>query len=320
MLWRHLTTLASLAAPIALPIERLEGRLRGATVPVALIFAGAPATADFIADSLFTVETRAPVGRLSSPLQLRSTAIGGLCQDADLLAIELPALWQTCFPAATQLRMPAWVSQEIRSSSELPIVLPAELLKEVRRHTRREGYELDFSTEVGNIRRFYDKLYRPYVTGRFRSGAVLVDEDRFLAVSRGMTLATLRIDREWVAAMLFQQRGDTLHLGWFGSVSVPPRAGASEVLDANVIGRAVAQGARRVVMGPSRPSLADGVLRYKNRFGANVWPTRFPQRVIGLSVLRRSPALVAALNAAQFVTFDRGEPRVYEAPSDARNT
>ena len=314
---RHLTTLASLAAPIALPVERLEGRLHGSEAPVTLVFAGATETADFVADSLFTVERRAPLGRLRSPLQLRSAAFGRLRDDADLVAVELPALWRFCLPAGMPLRMPAWVSQEIRCGSGSPLVLPAELRKEVRRHSRREGYELDLSTEAGDIRRFYAELYRPYVTARFRAGAVVVDEDRFLAVSRGMTLAILRAGGERVAGMLFQQRGATLHLGWFGSASVPPRAGASEVLDAGVIERAAAQGARRVVMGHSRPSLADGVVRYKSRFGAAVRPTRFPQRVIGLSILRHSQSLAASLNAARFVTLRHGEPQVYEAPSGA---
>jgi len=85
------------------------------------------------------------------------------------------------------------------------------------------------------------------------------------------------------------------------------------VLDARVIERAVAQGARRVVMGHSRPSLADGVVRYKARFGAVVAPTRFPQRVIGLRVRRPSPALAAALNAAKFLGFSRGAPEIYSA-------
>lgn len=319
MAWRHLTTLASLVTPVALPVERLEGRLHGSNAPVTLAFAGEAATADFVAGSLFAVTRRMPIGRLGNPLELRSAVFRRLCDGADLLVVELPALWRTCLPADTLLRMPAWVSQEIRSSSESPLVLPPELLKEVRRHSRREGYELDLSTEPDDIRRFYATLYRTYVAARFGVGAVLVDEKQFLEVSLGMTLGILRADREWVAGLLFRQRGKTLHLGWFGSASAPPRAGASEVLDASVIERAAAQGALRVVMGHSRPSLADGVVRYKSRFGAAVLPTRFPQRVIGLSMLRRSPALVAALNAARFVTIRNGAPQVYEAQSDGRD-
>lgn len=317
--WRHLGTIASLATPVALPVERLEGRLHGSNVPITMIHAGAPGTADFVAGALFTVEQRTSVGRLKTPLELRSTAFGKLSADADLEVIEVPALWRCCLPASAELRMPAWVSLEIGGGNDSAIALPSELRKEVSRHCRREAYEVQLSTEIGDVRRFYAELYRPYVTTRFRAGVVLVDEDRFLAVSRGMTLAILRANSEWVAGLLFRQRGKTLHLGWFGSPTAPPRAGASEVLDVWVIERAAAQGASRVVMGHSRPSLADGVLRYKRRFGAVVRSTRFPQRVIGLSIRRRSPALVETLNAARLVNFCRGQAQVYESKPDVQD-
>ena len=278
-----------------------------------MICAGAPSTADFVAGALLEVEERTVVGRLASPFGLRGAAFRRMCSGADLVAAEVPRAWQVCLPTGAQLRMPAWVSQELLAAGASPVTLPAPMLKEVRRQTRRNAYELRFSTDVRDVRRFYDTLYRPYVTARFGSGAVLVDETQFLAVSRGMTLAMLMAAGEWVAGMLLQQRGATLHLGWFGSTTVPPRAGASEVLDAGSIAWGAAKGVRRVVMGHSRPSLADGVVRYKSRFGASVRPTRFPQRIVGLWVQRWSPALVARLNAAEFVSFRDGRTCVYEA-------
>ncbi len=285
-----------------------------------MICAGAPSTADFVAGALLEVEERVVVGRLASPLELRGAAFRRMCSDADLVAAEVPRAWQVCLPTGAQLRMPAWVSQELLAAGASPVTLPAPMLKEVRRQTRRNAYELRFSTDVRDVRRFYATLYRPYVTARFGSGAVLVDETQFLAVSRGMTLAMLMAAGEWVAGMLLQQRGETLHLGWFGSTTVPPRAGASEVLDAGSIAWGVAKGVRRVVMGHSRPSLADGVVRYKSRFGASVRPTRFPQRTVGLWVQRWSPALVARLNAAAFVSFRDGLTCVYEAQPDVAAT
>ncbi|MBP6106309.1 MAG: hypothetical protein V9E93_16840 [Steroidobacteraceae bacterium] len=317
MPWRHVKTIASLATPVVLPVQRLVGRLPGSTDPVTMICAGTLSTADFVAGALLEVEERTVVGRLGSPLELRGTAFRRACSAADLVAVEVPRAWQACLPAGAQLRMPAWVSQELLAAGESPVTLPAPIRKEVRRQTRRNAYELRFTTDVSDVRRFYAALYRPYVTARFGSGAVLVDEAQFLAVSRGMTLAMLTAAGDWVAGMLLQQRGATLHLGWFGSTTVPPRAGASEVLDAGSIAWGAAQGVSRVVMGHSRPSLADGVVRYKCRFGAIVRPTRFPQRTVGLWVQRWSPALVASLNAAGFVSFRDGQACVYEAQPGA---
>jgi hypothetical protein len=316
MPWRHVKTIASLAAPIVLPVQRLVGKLPGSTDPVALLCAGMPTAADFVAGALLEVEERTVVGSLRSPLELRGAAFRRTCSGADLVAVEVPRAWQACLPAGAQLRMPAWVSQELLAAGRSPVTLPAPICKEVRRQTRRNDYELRFTTDVRDVRRFYAALYRPYVMARFGPGAVLVNETQFLAVSRGMTLAMLMAAGDWVAGMLLQQRGETLHLGWFGSTTVPPRAGASEVLDAGSIAWGAAKGVSRVVMGHSRPSLADGVVRYKSRFGAIVRPTRFPQRTIGLWVQRWSPALVASLNAAKFVSFRAGQARVYEARPD----
>jgi hypothetical protein len=84
------------------------------------------------------------------------------------------------------------------------------------------------------------------------------------------------------------------------------------MLDAWVIAHAAENGARRAVLGHSRPSLADGVVRYKARFGAVVRATRFPQRVVGIDVRRPRPAVANALNAARFVAFAGGRPELRE--------
>ncbi len=312
MLRHRLRTLASLALPLTLPVERLEGGLHGSGRRVAMIHAGAPATADFIGGALFELDRRSGVGTLANPFQLRGAAFRQLCAGADLAVVELPPLWRFCLPAGTRLTLPAWISQDIRAAPGAPLVLPPELLKEAMRHRRREAYEVEFTAAAADVRRFYNEFYRPYVTARFGSGAVLVDEQRFLAESRDMTLAILQTGGEWVAGILFRQQGTTLHFGWFGSATVPPRAGASEVLDVSVIERAAAQGVRRVLMGHSRPRLADGVVRYKSRFGAIVRPTRFPQRVIGLQVLRPTPALADSFDTARFLVFHEDRPVAYQ--------
>lgn len=319
---RHARTLVSLAVPVALPVQRLAGTLVATGAPVTIAYAGDPPAAEFVAGALCRVEHRETVGRLGSPLELRGEAFVALSAAADLVAMEVPWAWQRCLPVETHWRMPAWVSQEILATDRGPIVLPVPLRKEVRRHERRHGYELRFSTDEADVRRFHATLYRPYVEARHGDGAVIVDARHFFAVSRGMTLAVLSSAGEWVAGLLLRRRSTTLHFGWFGSASAPPRRGASEVLDARVLEWAAQNGIRRVVMGHSRPSLADGVVRYKRRFGAVVCPTRFPQRMLGLRVQHGSPALIAAIEAARFVGFRDGKMEVYqpEPASQVRRT
>jgi hypothetical protein len=215
-------------------------------------------------------------------------------------------------PRALDLRMPAWVSQEIRAPAGAPLQIPSAVRKEAMRHMRREGYAVELCTDGGRLGAFYHDYYRPYVSQRFGPGALVVDERRFRAVSRSQTLARLMAGGQWVAGLLFRIAGGTLELGWFGSLDHPIRAGASEVLDAWVIGHAAERGARRAVLGHSRPSLADGVVRYKSRFGAEIRATRFPQRTLGIGAVRPSAAVRQALNAARFVSFAGAWPDTRE--------
>jgi hypothetical protein len=312
MIFRHIRTLATLVSPLSAPVERLLGRWHGSRERGSIVFAGLPETAEFIAAALIRIEQRESLGSIESPLDLRGRRFEAFSAGADLSIAEVPPLWRPSLPRCTAFRMPAWVSQELLASQGSPLVLPAAIRKEVQRHARRERYAVGYSDEERDLRRFYEGYYRPYISARFGSGAVLVDESRFLAEGRGMTLAMLRAGGEWTAGLLFRRRGNVLSLGWFGSATMPARAGASEVLDALVIEAAASQGVRRVILGHSRPSLADGVVRYKARFGAVIRPTRFPQRIIGIGVRRESPALAAAIHAAGLIAFRGGDRRSFE--------
>jgi len=311
MIRRHLQTLATLATPWRLPLVRYAGRLHGSGAAARLVAAASPPTADFVAGALMAIERREPAGTVDTPFALHGSGFAAAAHDADIVAAELPWLWRGMLPRALDLCMPAWVSQEIRAPEGAPLEVPAGVRKEAMRHVRRESYAVELSTGGDDVGRFYQAFYRPYVTQRFGAGALVVDEDRFREVSRGQTLAMLMAGGEWVAGMLFRLAGATLELGWFGSSTQPVRSGASEVLDTWVIGHAAERGARRAVLGHSRPSLADGVVRYKARFGAEIRATRFPQRTLGVSAVRPSKAVLEAINAARFVTFDgtRAESR-----------
>lgn len=312
MIRRHLQTLATLVTPLQLPVVRYTGRLHGTGTPARIVIAAQAPTADFIAGALMKIESRAQESCLGSPWALRGTSFARSAQDADIVAVELPWLWRRWLPEQLDLRFPAWVSQEIRARDGAPLELPVEVRKEVMRHVRREDYTVELCPAGEQIGAFYHEYYRPYVTRRFGTGALVVDERRFRDVSRGQSLAMLMAGRQWVAGMLFRHMAGTLELGWFGSNTMPARSGASEVLDAWVIRHAAERGARRAVLGHSRPSLADGVVRYKSRFGAEICATRFPQPAIGIGVLRPSSAVAGALNAARFVSFDGNRPALRE--------
>jgi len=129
MPWRHLKTLASLAAPVRMPVERLVGTLVATGDPVVMTHAGDPRTGDFLAGALFEVRHRELVGSLGSPLALRSVSFRAICAGSDLGTADVPCAWACCLPEALQLRAPAWVSQQIDTAPGARLVLPAALRK-----------------------------------------------------------------------------------------------------------------------------------------------------------------------------------------------
>ena len=320
---RHARTIASLAVPVSMPVQRLAGTLNGTADPVVMVYAGEPAAAEFIAGSLFRVEHRTEIGRLGSPFELRSDGFVALSGAADLVAVDVPWAWRRCLPEGMQLRMPAWVSQEIQAAGNGPIVLPAPLRKEVRRHERRQGYELHFSTGEADLRRFHATLYRPYVEARHGSGAVLVDERQFFAVSRGMTLAVLTSAGEWVAGLLLQRRSTTLHFGWFGcgldAAASAARARCSMRVSWSGLRRAGSGASSWAILDRASPtascatSAGSAQSCGRRDFRSGCWRLRVQQG-------RRHSS--SAIEAARFVGFRDGQMEVYrpEPGSQARRT
>jgi hypothetical protein len=310
VLRQHLQTIATLATPLALPVVRYEGLLHGSLAPARLVTAALAPTADFLAGSLMAVEKREARPALPSPLALSGKHFRQATEGADIVAAEVPWLWRFALPAGAGQRFPSWVSQEIWAPPGGRLEVPAAVRKEAARHSRRGGYSVEFAPAGDRIEEFYEDFYRPYVSRRFATGALIVAAERFRAVGRGMSLARLEAGGRWVAGMLFRIAGGTLQLGWFGARTVPAPAGASEVLDVRVIEHAASAGAMRAVLGHSRPSLADGVVRYKARFGAVIRATRFPQRVIGIDARGPTAEIVQAVNAARFVSFSGRGPEM----------
>ena len=232
----------------------------------------------------------------------------------DVILTDLPALWGILTPRKAQYRFPAWVRQELtlpRAGTRW--VLPRSVERQAARFVRRHEYTVDFVTDVVWLRRFFHELYRPYVLARFAGGAILVSEEEFLREAHGCTLARLYRRDSWAAAVLLERVGDTLRFRWFGAAGNPPPPGASDVLDVACIRHAHAAGVRRIQLGHSRPSLTDGVVRYKAKLGARLYAVRYPQAVLGITVNRHQQALFDSLNSRRLITIRSRRPRILQA-------
>jgi len=309
---KHLGLLAGAAPPI---VAEFTGRLDGTDIRARYV--GSGVNCDYLVSLVMDDPRERARQCLPSYRHVPSAANAAESDgsEATVVLTDLPALWGMLTPRRAQYRFAAWVRQEIALPAEGSAwVLPRPVEREAARLARRHGYTLEFTTDANALHRFYAELYRPYVLARFGSGAIVVAEGDFVAGARDCTLALLRQHERWAAGVLLERSGADLRFRWFGAACSPPPEGASDVLDVACIRRAHSEGARTVLLGHSRPSLVDGVVRYKQKLGARLCAVRYPQSKLGIAVAGGQRALFARLNHRQLVEVrGRGLVRVLEA-------
>jgi hypothetical protein len=309
---KHLGLLAGAAPPI---VVEFTGRLDADGPEVFARYVGSGVNCDYLVGLVMDEPRERARHCLPSYRHVPSAAADADGAEIAVVLTDLPALWGMLTPRRAQYRFPAWVRQELSlPPADAAWVLPRPVEREAARLARRHGYTLVFSTDRDSLHRFYRELYRPYVLTRFGSGAIVVAEPDFVAGVRGCTLALLRQQDRWTAGVLLERSGAELRFRWFGASASPPPEGASDVLDVACIRRGHADGVRTVLLGHSRPSLVDGVVRYKQKLGARVCAVRYPQSKLGIAVDRGRPAMFDRLNRRRLVEVrGRGLVRVLEA-------
>jgi hypothetical protein len=312
---KHLGLLAGAAPPV---VADFAGRLDTTGPEVRARYVGSGANRDYLLGLVMDEPRECARHSLPSYAQVpRAAAAASGSDGADVAVVltDLPALWGMLTPRRAQYRFAAWVRQELSlPPAGAAWVLPRAVEREAARLARRHRYALDFATDQDSLHRFYRELYRPYVLERFGSGAIVVTERDFIADARGCTLALLYQDGRWTAGMLLERSGAEQRFRWFGASCSPPPEGASDVLDVACIRRAYSDGVRTVLLGHSRPSLVDGVVRYKQKLGARLCAIRYPQSQLGIAVDRGHREMFGRLNPQRLVAVrGRGLVTVLEA-------
>lgn len=310
-------TFAPLIAPIEVRALLLCGACKYTHRPLRCIYIGNRINLEFLRSLFFaeaTFEER--LATLGHPVQMGKRSFMQRLPRSEIVCTDVPRFWQPFLGIDCDLRIPAWVRQEIRLEPGQELPLDRDTEKEIARHTRRHRYEIDVTQDGSAFLLFFHKYYRPYIASRFGPQAVVVSERQFLQRSRSQVLARIHSHGEWVAGMLLDCEKRHLRFGWFGAATNPPPAGASEALDAFCIRYGQERGCNRIILGNSRPNLNDGIVRYKAKFGADIVPTRFPQTMLGIRINDWTDDVVHCLTAQPLVTNVSGQCRVYRLHSD----
>ena len=204
----------------------------------------------------------------------------------DVLFVDgMPREFRTAFglPFAG---MPAWVKQRVRVRSDW-----AAQIDGLRRVTRQETgrilrkyqYRCALTRNPDHYTHFYEDLYKPYVTQRFGAAAHVVEPQAFRRECGRGTLIRVTRDDVVLGASLLRPVGRTMAVVW--SAMNPAKdagdlRGVNDALDYFSLLYAHLHGSRWLDLGPSRPDLLDGILRYKSKWGAEVHGGVVPQSTI----------------------------------------
>ncbi len=170
------------------------------------------------------------------------------------------------------LAVPEWVGTRL--------VVPVDLDRQVRSGgsirrdmtlVRRHGYQPVLSDGRDDLGTFYDSFYVPFSHGRHGELTFIrTDLDLRRRVRHGGILWLQRGGRR-VAGILFEVKEHTVDLLALGTLAGNldlVKEGAIAALYYFIIDMAQKRGCRVVDFRGSRPTLADGLLRYKSKWGA----------------------------------------------------
>jgi len=317
LLWSKAATWTSSLLRGELGCYLIQGTERHGGGPMTLCYVGGGEGLEYLASVFFSDSKQ----NTASP-SVRWWRIGPAIQrhgsDADLLVLDLdfPLHWFTRWfvGSAPVLSVPRWLKQSVvvRAQSW------EDMWTNIRRKTRNEAkrfiskFDLKFDLVPGAAwgPEFYRTLYRPSVQKRFGSQGVIVDESLFVAECRKGVIARVSSDGRVLAAVLLHVANDTLVLKWFGSSTEELDAnrvkGASDALDLETLRIAVERGLNELDMGHCRPQLDDGVLRYKQKWGAAIGRGKVPKGLFQIVAPKPSSACASALANNPFAILEHG--------------
>jgi hypothetical protein len=253
------------------PIARLSGPMQGSGRRGTLLVAGAPRWVSYLPNRIFAAPpTREVIGH--APVWALPRRLRELRGDADVTIARVDRISTRLWFDDDWLTVPEWIGSRI----PLPIDVAAlaresNSVAEDLRRTRLAGYTAEISHDAADLERFYREMLGPYIRARYGDEAYLPSIARLRAGFREGGLMWVLRDGARVAGHVYGRRGSGLTLIAIGAASLDAGLvgqGAMAAIYVLTLGYAMAQGCTEIDLRGMRPSLTDGLLRYKRKWGA----------------------------------------------------
>ena len=246
---------------------QLNGRLG------TVIIAGSEHEAGYLIHRFFEAEyQREPLGKV--PLWDLGNTLKQLRTSADLMIAHVDQFYARMFLSADYLAVPEWVGSSLALPEDINELANKnyKLRRELKRVSRNNfTYELSRVEEA--FERFYCTMFIPFIRKRYGEQSVIRNIHQMRRMFHQGGLFFIKRNNQPVAGLLFEQRNEQLRSIAFGTIngeSKPVEEGAFASLYLLLVKHAYVSGCKLVDFGGCRPSLSDGVLRYKHKWGVSL--------------------------------------------------
>lgn len=196
-------------------------------------------------------------------------------KSADLTIIRVDRLSARTIFGSDYLAVPEWVGTRLTVPDNLDALVrsSSNIERDVRR-VRRHNYVPVVSSGEEDVDLFYHSFYLPLSKARYKETLVVRPVHDLRRRVRQGGILWMQRERQRVAALLFEEKRGTLDVLAVGTMDGNPvlmKEGAIAALYYFVIKLARTRGYHTVDFRGSRPSLSDGVLRYKSKWGTTLY-------------------------------------------------
>lgn len=266
---RYLAPFAGLRVPVAM----LRGPSRIAGRPGSVIGAGAGSGVDYMVRRFFEGQPRreqigtVPIWHLARTLKRLRTS-------ADMTIARVDRITARFLFDSSYLAVPEWIGTSLTLPEDLGTLTRGNhSLKEDLRIVRRSGLTSDIAHTDADFEAFYHTMYVPYIRMRHGQQAAVRNIHSMRRLFRHGGLVWIRRKGRPVAGCVYRRRNQELELIGAGTINgewAPVAAGAFAMLYLIAIQHAKTIGCRQVEVGGCRPTLNDGALRYKRKWGVHL--------------------------------------------------
>lgn len=209
------------------------------------------------------------------PLWSLARTLEELRKTADLTIARIDRLSSRLFFGSDYLAVPEWIGSILTVPEDLEnLARKNDSLKSDLRIVERNGLTYLVSQDEGDFEEFYYGMYVPFVRKRYGKLAVIRNFYWMRRVFLQGGLLWVQRGNEHISGLVFRRRGNMIQSVAMGTANGEWRhvkEGANSATDLYILKYAKKLGFRLIDCGGSRPSLNDGVLRYKRKWGISLY-------------------------------------------------